>query len=418
MFRQLVNDPSLQKELKLNPQEAIKIFYEIPSRNTCHRFWFGLTRLFNGIAAQTEIYNLCDTINENIILGMIPESTECKKIIDRTKAKNLKPLGLIVSSVDYFELGGNTLFLNPIATPLDWKKEGLEQFILPILDKTADVPVECLILAMDKMRECVESNKSVFIHCKAGKSRSATVLALYLAVFDTDCADNDPERALKKAVKKIESNRKQIGLDKEKISKALETIKAIQHIQTKSKTLENKEASKDDNILNALNKLHASPLIKFEISQIDSFKELAIYAAYHSPMIAGVTQRTEHIKALFNRIYTSTDANWLINYKELTEPLENADPWIVWDSGPNNSFGIGCVEADEDKRKKMVTHFYNEVIAYFATKLNCEKTSLIKSLKKIKPSDFNGSFFPKISNSVLAKTTDKQFTHEKLEHSP
>jgi len=64
-----------------------------------------------------------------------------------------------------------------------YAKEGIEQLRLYCIDY-CDVPLERIAQGVQWMHEQLTSGHNVYVHCKAGKGRAATIVVAYLARFD------------------------------------------------------------------------------------------------------------------------------------------------------------------------------------------------------------------------------------------
>lgn len=64
--------------------------------------------------------------------------------------------------------------------PQDWLLSGVEHYWLPVPDFIYAPSVEEILPAIEFMRKFEGSGRSVYVHCKAGRTRSATVLGCYL----------------------------------------------------------------------------------------------------------------------------------------------------------------------------------------------------------------------------------------------
>lgn len=62
----------------------------------------------------------------------------------------------------------------------EWKKEGIKFHHVPMQDFTGSTSRENIQHAVDFIDEINKEGKSVYIHCKAGRTRSATVACCYL----------------------------------------------------------------------------------------------------------------------------------------------------------------------------------------------------------------------------------------------
>jgi len=160
--------------------------------------------------------NQYDEIGQSgILLGIIPTVSLIKQI-EKKYQKNIT----IISIIDKFEFttGKDTI------QPYDCQKHGWRHFDLPMTDYTQDMESENLLAAAKAIDEAKQRGDIVYIHCKAGKARSALVLAIYYAVHDKNFINSlledvqtNPGRRLNAAVKHIKGFRPQVDLHDELI---------------------------------------------------------------------------------------------------------------------------------------------------------------------------------------------------------
>lgn len=370
MFRRLLADKELQKELKLEniDDELLSPFYTIPNRGLKSRAKLGVTKLFTDANVAAGFWDDFNFVSENLIVSNIPYRKNCDEIIKRIKGKLF-----VVSAVDYFELGGNML-LPDIATPLDWLVRKVRQFSFPFKDFGANVPLIAILYTIINMREAVLRGEIVITHCKAGHGRSAMVGETYLAIYEPDCRPasinlktlhEDAKLALAKADRKSKIGRYHIGLDAEQTQVALDAIKLwfrIEAAMTASSVAKNKEykaESKSEDIKMTLDAFLASTEAKLEIAQLTYFKELAIYAA----SLVNSRNRPKIIRDFFDRIRYAKDAGWYHDYHKILQPLLDATPKFE-------------NEKDKKKRENLVAGFFNELTEFLISK------KLIMNLKE------------------------------------
>lgn len=108
-----------------------------------------------------KVRNWWDKVDENIVLGAMPFTSDVEP---------LAGLGVrgVVNTCEEYE--------GPIAL---YRKHGIEQFRMPTIDfthpKLSDV--EDAVGFMDTQ---IEAGNRVYVHCKAGRARSATVVICWL----------------------------------------------------------------------------------------------------------------------------------------------------------------------------------------------------------------------------------------------
>ncbi len=124
-------------------------------------------------------------ITDNLILGALPIATEVSgmgnhrdKIIAACEEKG-RPLGAVYSIVNPFEIKGENLGLTPVS-PEDWQAKNVKHTLIPMDDFGGNIDINLLKNIVDDMHQVIESGKSVYVHCKAGKGRSFTIIIAYL----------------------------------------------------------------------------------------------------------------------------------------------------------------------------------------------------------------------------------------------
>ncbi|MBN3277741.1 PTPM1 phosphatase, partial [Polyodon spathula] len=136
-----------------------------------------------GVAARllfypTLAYNVCmekisrrrwfDRIDQTVLLGALPFKSMTKELVEKENVK-----GVITMNEDY----ETKYFCN---TAQEWKSVGVEQLCLSTVDFTGVPSLENLHKGVDFALKHKEQGDSVYVHCKAGRSRSATLVAAYL----------------------------------------------------------------------------------------------------------------------------------------------------------------------------------------------------------------------------------------------
>ena len=124
------------------------------------------------------MYNVClekvtnrrwyDGVTETVLLGGLPFKSMTKHLTEVEKVRG------IVNITEPYE----TKYL--CNSREDWEKHGVNQLIISVPDFTASPNIQQLQSAIHFIKQLEDNPGRVYVHCKAGRSRSATVVAAYL----------------------------------------------------------------------------------------------------------------------------------------------------------------------------------------------------------------------------------------------
>lgn len=155
----------------------------VPTLGSAERVKYFLMRMFaRATFLPTLAYNVMmervssrrwwDRIDQNIILGALPFRGETsKRIVSQEGVR------AVVSMNEDYEL---KLFSN---TGPEWQKVGVPYFLqLATTDIFESPSQEKLLRGVNFIEDVItsEPDASVYVHCKAGRTRSATLVACYL----------------------------------------------------------------------------------------------------------------------------------------------------------------------------------------------------------------------------------------------
>ncbi|MBI5274523.1 MAG: dual specificity protein phosphatase family protein [Chlamydiales bacterium] len=162
------------------------------------QFEYYLVRFLSHYYSKKNPCNWWDKIGGpcEIYLGAIP-------FTNRDHLSQLQDLGIqhVLSCIEPFETK-RSLFGSPVSKQ-KWEQAGMHRMELPIEDFT--IPsLEQLHLGSDFIHEAVQHGP-VYVHCKAGRGRSASMIAAYLIKYHHMEVDE--------AVKIIKKNRPIVKLE-------------------------------------------------------------------------------------------------------------------------------------------------------------------------------------------------------------
>ncbi|XP_053305447.1 phosphatidylglycerophosphatase and protein-tyrosine phosphatase 1 [Spea bombifrons] len=140
----------------------------MPIQALAARVIFYPTLLYNVFMRKVTDRRWYDRIDETVILGALPFRSMSEKLINEENVH-----GVITMNEEY-----ETRLLCNSAE--QWNALGVEQLRLSTVDFTGVPTLENLQKGVAFLHEHRKKGNSVYIHCKAGRSRSATMVAAYL----------------------------------------------------------------------------------------------------------------------------------------------------------------------------------------------------------------------------------------------
>ncbi|XP_020655315.1 phosphatidylglycerophosphatase and protein-tyrosine phosphatase 1 [Pogona vitticeps] len=107
-------------------------------------------------------------IDHAVLLGALPLRGRCRQLVEEENVR-----GVLTMNEEY-----ETRFL--CCSPEEWKAMGVEHLRLSTVDLTGVPSMENLHKGVEFVLKHRERGNSVYVHCKAGRFRSATMVAAYL----------------------------------------------------------------------------------------------------------------------------------------------------------------------------------------------------------------------------------------------
>jgi protein-tyrosine phosphatase len=144
-----------------------------------HQLVFEAFVVMHVLEAQLGLFQWYTMVDDNLILGAIP--LEDRHHLDELQKLNVKA---IVSVVQPWELETTTLFGRPVR-PEKWRQAGIQQFVLPATDFVPP-SFDTLDEGAKILDSYLANNQRVYVHCKSGIGRSASVILAYFLKFKQD----------------------------------------------------------------------------------------------------------------------------------------------------------------------------------------------------------------------------------------
>lgn len=189
-----------------------------------------LKRLFYKVSLLTNIvrhaiapqrWSWWSPITPQIILGAIP----LKNKGDLDRLVNQEKISAVLTVLQPFEWQTKGLFSVPV-TPADWQAHGIPhlQIVATDLEPLTQEQIE---QGVEFIHQQVKQGKRVYVHCKAGRGRSASIVVCYLLKYG-DFATVD------EAIAFVQQRRRQISINAEQRVSIDIFEKRIQHEDTKA----------------------------------------------------------------------------------------------------------------------------------------------------------------------------------------
>ena len=223
-------------------------------------------------------------VHPNLYLTRILRIDEAGRFkIERPKLK------LVISVVEDFEIADGGYVEMGVQTAAHWRRLGVMHFQLPVRDNTrneVDFPLEQLARAVGLMRDTIDEDGEVLVHCRAGKSRSATVVMAYLKLR----RPSDTNEQLREFIR---TKRPQIHL-RETHFKVMNDLyeliaKEPKLIAPRPLPAPGQDALTGAEIRERINQYLASPRSKYEIAQSVNLKQLKRLAIYEPSNYLNIT---------------------------------------------------------------------------------------------------------------------------------
>lgn len=135
--------------------------------------------LFNH-AVKPELNAWWSSVDDQIIIGAIPLNNHghIKKIIEDEKVT------AVLTLLEPFEINSKGWFSSPVK-PAEWNHNGISHKHIHALD-FLPLTQQQIIDGVTFLKEQIKNNKKIYVHCKAGRGRSVTVVVCYLLQRDLD----------------------------------------------------------------------------------------------------------------------------------------------------------------------------------------------------------------------------------------
>lgn len=298
--------------------KEIQKYYTLlsPDLNRRHNFGGGLFMTHYRIMMKNN-WKPWTKITGKLYLGKIPTVYESLQL-----KKTIPGLRQVISCVEDFELAGIGYgILTPsIQTASGWQALDVHQHQIMVKDGHADdFPCMEIAKAIRIALHRINNNETVYVHCKAGRSRSATFVALTLYFLAKSEGDEVNVEQIFNYLKTVRPEVSFTSVEIANIKKVIELVTnnpQLLQIEPLYYQIARTEITRE-NIKEHLTKYLCSDKARADISQLPTFKDLK-YSALCNSAHTGRTSR------LLNDILTSTDAAWISKWYKDESPMISA----------------------------------------------------------------------------------------------
>ncbi|KAA0723447.1 Phosphatidylglycerophosphatase and protein-tyrosine phosphatase 1 [Triplophysa tibetana] len=132
------------------------------------RILFYPTLAYNVVMEKISARQWFNRVDQTVILGALPFKSMTEELVQKEQVR-----GVITMNEEY----ETKYFCNSVE---EWQTVGVEQIRLSTVDMVGVPSLEYIHRGVEFALKHREEGTSVYIHCKAGRSRSATIAAAYL----------------------------------------------------------------------------------------------------------------------------------------------------------------------------------------------------------------------------------------------
>lgn len=334
-------------------------------------------------------------VAKNLYISKIPLRGEEEAIINFVNEKGEGPLGCVVSVVKPYEVLETLPRMDPIR-PDEWKDKHIQHILLEMPDFTSAIAVSDAFRVIQEIQAYRQKEEAVLVHCKAGRSRSALMVACVLAIYDLHSLDLSSGKLVDLAIAKISENR-HIRMEENRDI----AVKIVAHARRElyglrmssddtlyKSTLDSRDLAAEmkssrDDLNHRVNHTFADDAFKSALQQMSSYKNLVAYRDALNRGVFWTPKRVRHLDLLIDAIGNAKDCGWyvdLLNSTGVAALLLHAAPYFTRTN----------VVEDADNRKRLIMALKEDVEKLLSAKLGCGLKELTLFEPRIRPMSVAG----------------------------
>lgn len=328
------------------------------------------------------LWNNEDPITDNLHLSSLPMRGNEENLIKKVRVPDSDSM-LVVSAVDPYENNETLLLMDPVR-PAEWKKTFTidqsevkvehEQLVMRDFSSGREIDIKSAAEIVIKIQQFRNDGNSVLVHCKAGRTRSAMLVASVLAIYDLgklpENATKSPEELIDLAVKFIEVKRPQIKVHKDVKLTAVKIVNMVKNILRG-------DVKPEESLKTKIERMAINPIVKYAVKNEGSYSEFLEYRnkANDSTVRKAISwirpiQRVEHLDKFAASIESVDDihnGSWLSHLMCQTGPIKeflDAEPY---------AYSVGNKDEDKQERARLIENLKNAVEILFTDNLTCTR---------------------------------------------
>lgn len=188
--------------------------------NDWRKYNYYVTTVFGKYFSHKFLYgDWWTVIDVHVILGAIPLQNE-----DHVTKLKAEGVGAVLCLLEDFEMKPS-LYFQPVSEE-DWNKENIKFMQVHVPDG-GGVPVDDIMKCLEFISTNARSNIKTYVHCKAGRGRSVSVVLCYLTMKhniesgDTNLGD------MMKLYDDLKVSRPEIGLNEAQLTPIREYVRKL-----------------------------------------------------------------------------------------------------------------------------------------------------------------------------------------------
>jgi protein-tyrosine phosphatase len=211
---------------------AFKPYFSFKEPTLVPKLSYGFTHFYNKARVHIDweclsVIKKATECSGALILGQMPIYSFRESLVQK-----LAHNGLVVSCNDHFELAGIGTLCD-IIPPHIWGHYKIDHQHLPISGFASKTDPLLIVQTLEKMVDVYDKKGSIYVHCKAGRSRSALITALFLCITDNVIklqllqaqTNQEINAILLHAVNHIKMLRSQVSIDQDKLALGVLVLK-------------------------------------------------------------------------------------------------------------------------------------------------------------------------------------------------